>query len=232
MKPTALITGASRGIGRAIALRLAEAGMRVFANGRDEACLDETCQLVRRHGGEAHSYCADISDHAAIQRMVDWAAEDGGIDVLVHCAGIGGQTPITKPDFALWDRMLDVDLRAPMHLTGLALPHVSKRQGIIVFVGSVAGKLGIAGSSAYCAAKHGIDGFASALFEEVRELGVRVVRVHPGDVNTDMTAGRDLDPTKMIQPSDVADLVLTAIRIPPTACVVEMIVRPQRTPDL
>ena len=82
------------------------------------------------------------------------------------------------------------------------------------------------------AAKHGIEGFASALFEEVRELGVRVVRVHPGDVNTDMTAGRDLDPTKMIQPSDVADLVLTAIRIPPSACVVEMIVRPQRTPDL
>ena len=74
------------------------------------------------------------------------------------------------------------------------------------------------------------DGFAEALFEEVREDGVRVVRVHPGFVNTEMVGGRGLDTTKMIQPEDVAELVHTAVHLPPTACVVEMVVRPQRTP--
>jgi 3-oxoacyl-[acyl-carrier protein] reductase len=226
---TALITGASRGIGRTIALRLAEAGFTIRAHGRDEQALDETCRLVHDTGGSAHAFPADLTDTAAIERLAEWATTDG-CDVVVHNAGIGGSGRVAEADFARWDRILDVDLRAPMRLTALTLQHVAKRSGAYVFIGSISAKMGMAGSGAYCAAKHGIDGFAEALFEEVREDGVRVVRIHPGYVNTEMVGGRALDTTKMIQSEDVAALVQAAVELPPTACVVEMVVRPQRTP--
>jgi len=152
--------------------------------------------------------------------------------VVVHNAGIGGSGRVADADFARWDRILDVDLRAPMLLTALTLGTVSRRQGVYVFIGSISAKMGMAGSGAYCAAKHGLDGFAEALFEEVREQGVKVVRIHPGYVNTEMVGGPGLDTSKMIQPEDVAELVCAAVSLPPTACVVEMVVRPQRTPYL
>jgi NAD(P)-dependent dehydrogenase (short-subunit alcohol dehydrogenase family) len=204
--------------------------MRVFALGRDAAALDETCSLVRTAGGEAEGISGDVCDLDAMASSIDRAAGEQGIDVFVHNAGIGGSTPVADPDFERWDRILDVDLRAPMKLTALSLPHVVKRQGIFVFIGSISAKMGMAGSGAYCAAKHGLNGFAEALFEEVREQGVRVARIHPGYVNTEMVGGRGLDESKMIQPADIAELVHTAVELPPTTCVVEMIVRPQRSP--
>jgi NAD(P)-dependent dehydrogenase (short-subunit alcohol dehydrogenase family) len=204
--------------------------MRVWVHGRDPARLDETCKLVRDSGGEAHGIAADLRDRPALGRVVEQAAADGGLDVVVHNAGIGGHTPVASADFDRWDEMLQVDLRAPMQLTALALPHVVRREGVFVFIGSISAKMGMANSSVYCAAKHGLDGFAEALFEEVRETGVRVVRIHPGYVNTDLVAGRGLDERKMIQPADIAELVHGAVMLPSTACVVEMIVRPQRTP--
>lgn len=227
---TVLVTGASRGIGRAICARLASPGVRVIAVGRDANALEQTSSLVHRRGGEAETVAADVCDIEAMRQAIEGAARSGGLDVVVHNAGIGGATPVAKPDFDRWKRILEVDLQAPMQLTALALPHVIEREGAFVFIGSVSAKMGMAGSGAYCAAKHGLDGFAEALFEEVREQGVRVVRIHPGYVNTDMVAGRGLDSSKMIQPADIAELVHTAVSLPPTACVVEMIVRPQRTP--
>lgn len=230
MVTTVFVTGASRGIGRAICLRLASPGVRVVAVGRDAAALEQTRAAVQERGGEAESVVADVCDTPAMQRAIERAARGRGIDVMVHNAGIGGSTPVSAPDPDRWDRIVDVDLRAPMRLTALALPHVVEREGVFVFIGSISAKMGMAGSGAYCAAKHGLDGFAEALFEEVREQGVRVVRIHPGFVNTDMVTGRGLDASKMIQPADIAELVHTAVSLPPTACVVEMIVRPQRTP--
>ena len=137
---------------------------------------------------------------------------------------------MTEPDFERWDAILDVDLRAPMRLAALALPHLVQSQGVVVFIGSIAAKMGMAGSGVYCAAKHGLAGFAEALFEEVREQGVRVVSVHPGFVATDMVGGPGLDADLMIQPGDIAELVACAVALPETACAVELVGRPQRSP--
>lgn len=230
MKGTALVTGASRGIGRAVALELARLGMHVVAHGRDAEALMETCRHIARAGGSARPHCCDVRDDGALAALVADAAGDQGLDVVVHNAGVGSRGLVSEARVEHWDRTLQVDLRAPMVLTALTLPHVIKVQGAYIFIGSIAAKMGMAGSSAYCAAKHGLDGFAEALFEEVRESGVRVVRIHPGYVNTQMVASRGLDAGKMIQPSDIADLVDAAVKLPPTACVVEMVVRPQRTP--
>lgn len=227
----ALITGASRGIGRACALRLARAGFSLRAHGRDRAALEETARLVRAAGGEVALHASDLRTPGALDTLVQWATEAGRLDVVVQNAGHLARGPVLEAKFAEWDAVLEVDLRLPMQLTALALPHLLESQGAIVFIGSVAALQGLPNSAAYCAAKHGLRGFASALFEEVRERGVRVACIHPGFVNTEMVAGRDgLDYAKMIQPEDVAELVHTAVTLPPNACVVELTVRPQRAP--
>ncbi len=227
---TALVTGASKGIGRAVATELAAAGLEVVVHGRDDDGLVRTCQEIARKGGAARPHRCDLRDDEALQTLVEQAAGAEGLDVVVLNAGVGDSGLVAQARIRRWDEILQVDLRAPMLLTALALPHVIKRRGVFVFIGSIAARMGMAGASAYCAAKHGLDGFAEALFEEVREAGVRVVRIHPGYVNTQMVASRDLDAEKMIQPGDVAALVRAAVQLPPTACVVEMVVRPQRTP--
>jgi 3-oxoacyl-[acyl-carrier protein] reductase len=228
----ALVTGASRGIGRAITLALAGEGLAVLAAGRDADALQQTCRLAARAGGEARPFTCDLREDAALPRMVAEAAGQQGLDVVVHNAGVGDSGLVAEALFDRWDRILQVNLRAPMLLSAHALPEVIRRQGVFVFIGSISARMGQAGGGAYAASKHGLDGFAQSLFEEVREQGVRVVRIHPGFVNTEMLAGRNLAAAKMIQPEDVARLVIAAVEMPPSACVVEMVVRPQRTPYL
>ena len=232
MGKTALVTGASRGIGRAIAAALAAEKYRILALGRDADALMLTCQGIARIGGEARPVLCDLRDDRSVERAVEQAVDHEGLDLVVHNAGVGGGGRVDEGQLDRWDTVMEVDLRAPMRLTALTLAAVVKRQGAMVFIGSVASKMGMAGAGAYCAAKHGLAGFAEALFEEVREQGVRVTSIHPGFVNTGMVAGRELDYDKMIQPDDIAELVLAAVKLPVTACVTEMVVRPQRTPYL
>lgn len=196
MERTALITGASRGIGRAIATRLAKAGFGIRAHGRNEQALDETCRLVCDAGGQAEPFVADLTDTAAIERLAEWATADG-LDVVVHNAGIGGHSRVVDADFKQWDQILDVDLRAPMRLTALTLPHVTERQGAYIFIGSISATMGMAGSGAYCAAKHGLDGFASsAIYRRSASKGCAWCEYTLGTSTRTWSAGQGWTPTR------------------------------------
>jgi NADP-dependent 3-hydroxy acid dehydrogenase YdfG len=229
----ALVTGASRGIGRAVALALAAEGCDVALLARGVEGLQETARACEAHDVQALCLAVDLTDDASLQAAVVRAVEAfEGIDILVNNAGIMLRDTVPDADPDDWDRMLDVNLRAVMRLTRLTLPHMGRAdRGVIVNISSIAGKVTYSGGAGYCASKHGLLGFTGALFEDVRERGIKVCAVCPGFVRTDMVGeGRNLDPSKMIQPEDVAEAVLFVAKFPGTACPTELTLRPQRTP--
>jgi NAD(P)-dependent dehydrogenase (short-subunit alcohol dehydrogenase family) len=139
---------------------------------------------------------------------------------------------VIKADIADWDRTFSVNLRAPMVLTKLLLPDMlGKGEGAVINIGSVSGRSGEANGSAYSASKFGLIGFTESLFDEVRENGIKVAVILPGFVDTPLIPpNRHLDRSKMIQAEDVAETVRFVLSSPQTACPVEILLRPQRTP--
>jgi NAD(P)-dependent dehydrogenase (short-subunit alcohol dehydrogenase family) len=230
----ALVTGAGRGIGRSIALALAGAGATVAITARREHDLEEVAAEIGRRGGCAHVLPADLTDDAAVGTLAERARVLlGGLDVLVHNAG--GAPPhgdFERSRIAAWDHTLRLNLRAPMLLTHHLLADLRRGTApAVVFVASIAGMSGSAGAAAYCAAKFGIRGFAQALFEEVREHGIRVSVVSPGLVDTALVPpNRRLDRARMLGPDDVAAAILFAVSSAPTAACSEIVLRPQRSP--
>ncbi len=231
---TALVTGGGRGIGRAIALALTRAGATVAITARTGRQLDTVVDEITRAGGAAHALVADLTDDDAVVGLVDRVrAALGGLDILVHNAG--GAPPhadFARASIASVDTTLRLNLRAPMLLTHHLLPELRRRpEPAIVFIASITGMSGSAGAAAYSAAKFGIRGFAQSLFEEVRELGIRVAVVSPGFVDTALVPpNRRIDRARMLRPDDVADAVLFALRTASTATCAEIVLRPQRSP--
>ncbi|GLW66851.1 oxidoreductase [Actinomadura rubrobrunea] len=178
----ALVTGASSGLGRAIAVALARDGAQVVVHGRDERRLART---ARDTGGIP--IAADLADPAQVRRLADEALRRAGrVDVLVHNAGVGWAGRFTDmPDNAA-GRLLAVDLAAPIALTRSLLPPMLARgSGSLLFVTSIAGRTGVAGEAVYAAAKAGLDAFAESLRLELRGTGVTVGVLVPGVVDTD-----------------------------------------------
>lgn len=223
----ALVTGASRGIGRSIAQRLAADGMRIVASARSEGALDE---LVSELGSGHEAVVMDVGDGASIDAAVAAMIERvGRIDVLVNNAGIAESSPYSRTDDDAWTRHMAINALGPMRLCRALVPAMVERGwGRVVTVASNAGLVGYAYSSAYCASKHAIIGYQRALALEVAKGGVTVNAVCPGWVDTEMAAravaniakktGRsDEDAQKaltrmspqgrMTQPEEVADLV-------------------------
>jgi 3-oxoacyl-[acyl-carrier protein] reductase len=231
---TALVTGGGRGIGRAIAMALARAGATVAVTARSARELDTVVDEITRGGGSAYALAADLTDDDAVLGLVERVrAALGGLDILVHNAG--GAPPhgdFARAPIATVDATLRLNLRAPMLLTHHLLAELRRRrEPAIVFIASIAGMSGSAGAAAYSAAKSGIRGFAQSLFEEVRELGIRVAVISPGFVDTALIPpNRRIDRAKMLRPDDVADAVLFALRTSSTAAVAEIVLRPQRSP--
>lgn len=230
MTKRALIVGASGGIGRGIATRLAEDGWRVLCHGRKRDALEETLRHVVAAGGEGAIFEADVTVDESLAALATWASNDGPLDAVIWSAG-GGRSVSTGPEcLDEWERTLAAILHGPMRLTAYTSPSVRKAQGAYLYVCGMYAKTGIAKMAAHCAARHGLEGFAKALFEEVREDGVRVTLLHPGFVYTALTNPEKLDPEKCIQVSDIAEMAALAVTLPANACVTEMIVRPQRSP--
>lgn len=188
---TAIITGASRGIGRAIALRLAAEGARVAVNYRgNQAAAEETAAAVIKAGGSAELLPFDVADGAAVDAAIaGFAARHGRIDILVNNAGLAhnGLLVRTKPvDF---ERLLAVNLGGVFHCTrAVTGPMMKARSGRIVNLTSVVGETGNAGQGAYAASKAGIIGFTKSIARELAPRNVTVNAVAPGFVATDMTA--------------------------------------------
>jgi NAD(P)-dependent dehydrogenase (short-subunit alcohol dehydrogenase family) len=182
---SALVTGASSGIGRATALKFAASGARVALVGRDAAALEAVAGECARLGGEAFAVAADVTNEADAGRAVKETVERfGGLDVLVNAAGGLLSGTLEQTTLAAWDAMMNVNVRAVFHLMQLAIPHLEQSGGNIVNVSSVTGLRAFPGVLAYCVSKAGVDQLTRCAALELAARGVRVNAVNPGVVRT------------------------------------------------
>jgi NADP-dependent 3-hydroxy acid dehydrogenase YdfG len=218
---TALVTGASRGIGRRVAETLADAGARVWCLARSAS---EVRALAADVGGEA--LVADLTDDAATWEALDGMVDSigGAPDLVVNSAGVFGIALSAKETVATFDRMLAVNLRAPFIVNRVLLPSMLERgTGLIVNVGSVAGRKAYRGNAAYSASKFGLRGYHEVLLEELRGTGVRATLLEPASTDTPIWDSLDPDTnpklpnrSEMLRPDDVAEAVLFLATRPET----------------
>ena len=210
-----LITGAGRGIGRALAHAFAAAGAKVALLGKTKKNLLEVQRELKDSGAPTVVLAADVSDEGVVSRAVAAAEQQlGPVDVLVNNAGIFALAPVEKMDALVFDRMLAVNLRGPFLMSRAVLPGMkSRKRGHIVNISSTAGRRGFAGGGAYCASKFGLAGLTEAMRYEARASNVRVTCVYPSTVNTDLVKKSGMDPAseRAIQPEDVANAVVSLV---------------------
>jgi NAD(P)-dependent dehydrogenase (short-subunit alcohol dehydrogenase family) len=232
----ALVTGAGRGIGRAIAVALAEAGWHVAALARSEAEIRETARLVEAQGRRAAAVTCDVACESQIAAAVDGVARAlGPIDLLVNNAGFLVIRPILETSLEDFDRTLAVNLRATFLLCRAVLPGMIERnRGTVINIASTSSKRWYAGQGAYCAAKHGVLGFTKVLAEEMRPHGIRVSAICPGGVNTRMVQDErdDILPEEWMDPEDIARLAVFLATLPPKAAIDEVVIRRFASPPL
>ena len=229
----AIVTGAGRGIGRAVAFNLAECGCRVILTARTSAQLEQVQQEVLTSGGEAITIAADLTRDDEIQRLVEESQQRmGAPDILINNAGWGKRAPVVKVQREDLDQTLRLNLRTPMILAQSFVPGmIEKGEGAVINIGSVSGRSGEANGAPYSASKFGLIGFTQSLYEEVREYGIKVAVILPGFVDTPLIPpNRQLDRSKMIQPADVAQTVRYILASASTCCPVEVTLRPQKSP--
>lgn len=183
---TAWITGASSGIGAALARALTAQGCRLVLSGRNLAALEEVAASLSTQN---LILPFETTDHAALGPAVEQAWDwSGGIDLLVNNAGISQRSLAVDTDYAVYDRIIAVDLLAPIALTQANLPRMAARgTGRIAMISSIAGKVGVPMRTAYCAAKFGLAGYGDALRAEIAHLGLKVHNIYPGSVRTDVS---------------------------------------------
>lgn len=229
----ALVTGAGRGIGKAVALSLAKTGCRLVLAARTVSQLYEVQRHIGESGGDAAVVRADLARDEDIEALaIESGRSFGPVNILINNAGWGKRAPVVKGEVSDWDQTLRVNLRAPMLLARALVPAmIEKGEGAVINIGSVSGKSGEADGAAYSASKFGLIGFTQSLYEEVREYGIKVSVILPGYVNTPLIPpNKQLERSKMIQADDVAQAVLYVLTSPQTCCPVEITIRPQRTP--
>lgn len=224
-KPIAVITGASKGIGRATALRLA-ATHDIIGVARSEAELDSLAAEVGALGGSCHTIAVDITDGAAVSA----ALADVDAQVLVNNAGIGIMKPFLELTREEWRAMVDLNFNALYDVTRAVLPAMLRRKsGHIVVMGSISGRSAFVGATCYAATKAAVTAFTESLMLELRDHGIKVSVVTPGGVATNFS-GSGGDQSWKLQPEDVADTVAAVIDTPPHVLVHRVEVRTLTSP--
>jgi 3-oxoacyl-[acyl-carrier protein] reductase len=228
----ALITGASRGIGLAIARSLAALGAKVALCARDPQRLIAAAADLERHGVPVLAVPADLSSSHQIAPLVQKVEQSfGPVEILVNNAGIGVFGPIQDASEAGWDAVLDTNLKSVFLLSRAIAPGmIARRSGHIINIASLAGKNAFAGGSIYCASKWGLLGLTECMAEDLRPFGIRVSAVCPGSVSTDFAPLGRKDPTKMLQPEDVAHAVEVIVTQAPQSFISEILLRPTQKP--
>jgi len=231
----ALVTGAGRGIGKAVAIALAAQGVRIALAARSSAELDTVREEIEYSSGEARVFPTDLARADSARKLVTAVAEAfGGLDILLNNAGFAVSRPIAKTAVEEWDSLMAVNARAPFLLCREALPYLKKSgRGRIVNVSSVVGYRGYVNQGAYTASKHALAGFTKVLAQEVMADGIRVHLISPGGVDTELAARMrpDLERSGLTSPEEIAETVLFLLRQEGNAVIDEVnIRRPGRTP--
>jgi 3-oxoacyl-[acyl-carrier protein] reductase len=228
----ALVTGGSRGIGRAVAHRLASLGAAVAICGRDLKALQTTAALIADLGTPVFSQVTDVSVASELPILVSQTeAALGPITILVNNAGIGLFGPAHEQSEADWDRVLDTNLKSVFLLSRAVVPSMTRQgSGDIINISSLAGKNTFAGGAIYCASKWGLMGLSGCMAEDLREFGIRVSVICPGSVATDFSSRGGKDTSKALSPEDVAHAVETIVTQSPCSFLSEIHLRPLRKP--
>jgi NADP-dependent 3-hydroxy acid dehydrogenase YdfG len=226
----AIVTGAGRGIGRAIAERFAAEGAGVVLAARTVSDIEGVARALDRANAHALAVPTDVTDDAAVQRLVERTVETfGRIDILVTAAGVASFGAVAEATTRDWDAMLAVNLRAVMMCCRAVLPPMlARRGGTIINVASIAADRPIPGAAAYTATKAGVLGWSRVLAEELRAGGVRVGVLVPGAVDTPLwdTIPGGPDRTRMLRPEDVARAAVLMASLPPRATLEEVTLLP------
>ena len=228
----ALVTGGSRGIGRAIAVRLAALGASVAICGRDRTALKDSAAAVARYGGRVFSHVADVTrSEDVVDLIAGTESALGPITILVNNAGIGLFGPAHEKTEAEWDRVLSTNLKSAFLVSRAVVPSMIRRgSGDIINISSLAGRNAFAGGGLYCASKWGLQGLSACMAEDLREHGVRVSVICPGSVATEFSTRSSKDPSRVLSPEDVAHAVEMIVTQGPRSFLSEIHLRPVHKP--
>ncbi|MGH9686334.1 MAG: SDR family oxidoreductase [Candidatus Acidiferrales bacterium] len=228
----ALITGASRGIGLAIAHRMVSMGARVGLCARDVERLESAANECKRAGSEAIAVPADVSRAAEVTKLIETTERQlGPVEILVNNAGVGYFGSIQNGSESNWDEVLDTNLKAVFLLSRAVVPGmIGMGTGHIVNIASLAGKNVFAGGGIYCASKWGLLGLSGCMAEDLRAHGIRVSAICPGSVATEFGFPGGRDPSKMLQPEDVAHAVAMILTQARQSFISEVSMRPTQKP--
>lgn len=227
-----MVTGASRGIGRALARRLAGDGFACALVARSPEGLAETVAHCAAAGGVGRAFPADLSRLPALTELVAAIGRWRGTPaLLVNNAGAYHRAPLAEAGAEDCDRMIDLNLRALVHLTRLLIPAMAAAGGgTIVNIASVSGLRGAAGEAVYAASKHGLVGLSHSLSRELGGQGIKVSAICPGLVDTDMAGGRGANLAHALQAGDIADALAYVVASSARACPTQITLEPLRSP--
>jgi 3-oxoacyl-[acyl-carrier protein] reductase len=228
----ALVTGASRGIGFAIARRLGRMCARISICGRDQATLNQSASSLRGEGIETLTLQADIAHGEQISSLVQKTQREfGPIDILVNNVGIGLFGPFHEFGESDWNTVMDTNLKSVFLMCRAVAPEMIRRQtGHIINISSLAGKNRFANGAIYCASKWGLMGLTGSMAEDLRGYGIRVSAICPGSVATEFAGQGSKDPSKALQPDDIAHAVAALVTQSEGSFMSEVDIRPTRKP--
>jgi 3-oxoacyl-[acyl-carrier protein] reductase len=229
----AIVTGAGRGIGAAIARGLANLGATAVVCGRTRAEIESTAKSIVQAGGKAEAIVCDVTSLQSVEAAAKQVESSfGRADILVNNAGIGGfGGPLHQLSPDGWDQILNTNLRGVFYAVRAFAPLMIRAgSGHIINISSLAGKNALPNGAAYAASKWGLNGLSYSLAEELRSHNIRVAVICPGSTNTDLSPHAGKDPAKMLQPEDVAHVVTMLVTQAPQSFISEVLMRPTQKP--
>lgn len=223
----ALVTGGTRGVGRAVAARLVREGATVAICGRSPTVVDQAVQTIGASGGKIAGVAADISSLDGVEQLFTFVDRDlGGLDVLVNNAGIAVLRPAADLSPEEWQQTLATNLSAGFYCSREAIPRFRKRGGgFIVNIGSLLGKTAVASGAAYCASKFGLNGLSEAMMLDCRRENIGVCTILPGSIDTELFGPSGGGEWK-IHPDDIAEIIVSVLEMPRRTLVSRVEMRP------
>jgi 3-oxoacyl-[acyl-carrier protein] reductase len=229
----ALVTGGGRGIGAAIARRLAGLGANVIICGRTAGHLQETAKQIQSAGGQCEPLACDVADWNSVAALASRLQSTfRRLDILVNNAGVGGfGGPLHTMPAERWDTIFNTNLRGVFYtIRAFASMMINGGGGHIINISSIAGKNALPNGAAYSASKWGLNGLSYSVAEELRGHNIRVSVICPGSTHTELSPHEGKDPNKMLQPDDIAHAVAMLVTQAPNSFASEIILRPTKKP--